>query len=86
MPPIRYSIVSSWLVRPITSASMARQLLSKAAAYSSNVSDSELQAAQSVCHEHRQLYVRRTTLTPSLSPVCLPAVTRGDSHAKTQRR
>ena len=36
MPAIRYSIVSSWLVRPITSANMARQLLSKAAAYTSN--------------------------------------------------
>jgi len=28
-------MVSSWLVRPITSANMARQLLSKAAAYTS---------------------------------------------------
>ena len=36
MPAIRYSMVSSWLVRPITSANMARQLLSKAAAYTNN--------------------------------------------------
>lgn len=39
MPAIRYSMVSSWLVRPITSASIARQLLSKAAAYTSNKLD-----------------------------------------------
>lgn len=32
IPAMRYSIVSSWLVRPISSASMARQLLSRAAA------------------------------------------------------
>ena len=32
MPAIKYSMVSSWLVCPITSASMAKQLLSKAAA------------------------------------------------------
>ena len=44
MPAIRYSMVSSWLVRPITSANMARQLLSKAAAYTSNKFESELQA------------------------------------------
>ena len=42
MPAIRYSIVSSWLVRPITSANMARQLLSKAAAYSSNSLDNSI--------------------------------------------
>ena len=32
MPAIKYSMVSSWLVRPISSASMAKQLLSRAAA------------------------------------------------------
>ena len=32
MPAMRYSMVSSWLVRPISSANIAKQLLSRAAA------------------------------------------------------